>query len=274
MYNGSIGEYIGDELTYCGYRCVVVTRHVVNPLLSIFRPPICEPVDLVDLSFACSGIPDILFVEANGEFVTFRENVQSTLQRIGDDVRVILPKRTSYFGIVRNGLFYFIDYVDKRKTFSERRAIMYRHDLPVVEVFNFCQSDIMIPVIPSSIFVNSGFFVRRDILYGLVEVRPGGEVPMISMVVGQVSHCGMHGFVEDDRGVICVFDHSVQLPRSDSRSVKSAYNLTIGLNYWVIPEINNVIITKKVCDGYCQKYLFDDVCLHRSVDQLIAYGND
>jgi len=124
----------------------------------------------------------------------------------------------------------------------------------------------------SSIFVNTGFTVRRDFVYSLVDFSLVGDAPLCSFVPGKVSHCSMHGFVCDDNGVLCVFDMPVVLPSVDDRSVRSAYNLTIGLNYWVIPELNNVVITRKVCDGFCRKFDFGTILLHDCTDELISYG--
>jgi hypothetical protein len=270
VFKGKVRDYVGRHDVVMNYDCYVTHRDDGFGIDLVHVPLIADSVELVDMTISYFDV-ECAFVSVKGRIVNVSEKMVSSLSRVFDDGRVYLPKKTVYVCIEHEGFLWFIDYVDSSKTFLQRRALLQRCSLPVVKLYSHCVENVMMPVILSSSFVNFNFVVTRDILLGIVDLDIIGSMPELSIVSGQVSLCSMHGFVHDDIGLLCISDTDILIPSNCDRSIREAYNLDIGRNFFAIPEVEGVVITRKKCDGFCIPYDISTLPIHRGMDALVRY---
>jgi hypothetical protein len=273
--NSRITDYVGKGNYKSNYS--VMITYDSSPL--VYSYAIAEPVsfievsDFVEVSDCLDSDVKVGFVSLAYKFVEVDEKVLSMFKYYsGDDARVILPRKTKYYGVIDDvGKFHFIDYVDKHHNYLTRRMMLQRLLLPVVPLYYDCCEDRMLLVFPDSNMVNSSFVVTRDVYYGLVDLRIEGDFNK-TCLFGVCSLCYYHGYVRDKAGLMCLLDVDVSILPSTLRSVRSAYNLDIGADYCSIPEIFGLMITRVKCLGNCVSIDISSYNFHRDKESILAYG--
>jgi hypothetical protein len=106
---------------------LVYNRDIAEP------PSFVELSDFVEVSDCLDSAVKVGFVSLAYKFVEVDEKVLSMFKYYsGDDTRVILPRKTKYYGVIDDvGKFYFVDYADKHHNYLTRRMMLQRLLLPV-----------------------------------------------------------------------------------------------------------------------------------------------